>query len=651
MASLSILCRVCHDALYTGRCSLEKPQDVYVYQSHHPTLDSFRSAVTQKCLVCRIVYDNVNHQEQNLLTEARIETASTMYRIRSKGDLQDLQVVVIFLGRRTRVETKFQLLPTSDPTSIRFFPHLQLDADTSSSTTLDLALHWYQSCCSSHPLCSRQSQRCPGWLPRRLLDIGSQGETCWRLVVASQDGIAPAPYATLSYRWGIPDRSLRLLRSTLDDFRGGQQRISDLPRTFQDAIVVAWRLSIRYLWIDALCIVQDVHEDKAREIPQMRSIYSNAACNLAASASSDPYGGLFRARDTTAVAPGLVAAPSGALRDETHHVVDMSYRDRQILDGPLHKRGWVFQERFLSTRVLYFGQSQIFWECLSELKCEGFPHGMPQSFRSAKNLESLWEMGDARRPSSPQNGPANDLPEDQAMSTPALRLWNSLVREYSNCALTLPDDRLSAFSGVAELFREITGDQYLAGLWRSNLLHLLDWWVDQPRSRSSEKYRAPSWSWASVDGPIRPRFAVAQSAFLVSVSAVETPPDSSTTPGNVCLRLVGSLSLLTQHKQPMHCALRPDALGITLGVPGPFYFLSLQTIRYEALPRSLGQCATEVSCLLLEPVLCTVPVVYRRVGHCTVADADDISRLGLQVDESGLASSQGGPDSMEIAII
>lgn len=139
---------------------------------------------------------------------------------------------------------------------------------------------------------------------------------------------------------------------------------------------------------------------------------------------------------------------------------------------------------------------------------------------------------------------------------------------------------------------------------------------------------------------------------------METSPDSSIAighpvcaAGNVCLRLVGSLTLSTQQKHPIHCALHPDALGITLGVPGPFYFLSLQTSRYEALPRSPGQYTTEVSCLLLEPVLCTVPVVYRRVGHCTVADADDISRLGLQVDESGLASSQGGPDSIEIAII
>lgn len=554
----------------------------------------------------------------------------------------------------------------TDPEGDRFFPRLQLGADMSSSATLDLAFHWYQSCCSGHSICSRQAQPCPSWLPSRLLDIGSQGETCWRLVVVSQDRIALAPYATLSYRWGL-DAGVKLLRSTLDDFRQGQQRISDLPKTFQDAIVVARRLCIRYLWIDALCIVQDASEDKAREIPKMGSIYRNATCSLAASASEDPHGGLFRARDTTTVAPGLIQAPAGAIRNETHHVVDTSYRDRQILSGPLHRRGWVFQERFLSTRVIYFGQSQMFWECLAALKCEGFPQGMPSQFQSAKSMEPLWEMRDASKHSKsllPQS--SCGLPwKDQAMSTPALRLWNHLVRAYSKCALTFPGDRLPAFAGIAELFREATGDQYLAGLWRANLLPLLDWWVDQPRARASAaEYRAPSWSWASLDGPVRPRFAVAQSAFLVSISAVvlEKPQGIAAVdhPGygtdHVCLHLVGSLTLSTKHPQLMHCALHPDILGITLGVPGSFAFMPLQTSYHEPFPGSLGQHdsiahATEVSCLLLEPVICTDPVVYRRVGHCVVADPEDILRLGLQVDESGLASVQSKANNINIIII
>ncbi|KAJ3562781.1 hypothetical protein NPX13_g8437 [Xylaria arbuscula] len=278
-------------------------------------------------------------------------------------------------------------------------------------------------------------------------------------------------------------------------------------------------------------------------------------------------------------------------------------------------------------------------------------------FRSTKNLEPLWEMDGARQASSSslslssQDDPLNSLPGDQSMSVPALRLWNNLVREYSNCALTFANDKLLAFSGIADLFRQITGDQYIAGLWRSNLLHLLDWWVDQPRCRASEDYRAPSWSWASVGGPIRPRFAVAQSAFLVSILAVETPPNGSIGLSNVRLRLMGSLSLSAQHKQLMHCALYPDTQEIILNELKPLYFLCLQTFRYDVLLHSPWQSAIEVSCLLLEPVLCAVPVVYRRVGYCSVADADDISKLGLQIDESGLASTSRVQDRREIVII
>lgn len=456
----------------------------------------------------------------------------------------------------------------------------------------------------------------------------------------SQDRPAPALYATLSYRWGT-NQSLKLLRSTFDDFSLGQQQIQHLPQTFQDAINITRRLSIRYLWIDALCIVQDASEDKEYEITQMRKIYINAACNLAASASDDPHGGLFRTRDTTVIAPGLIAAPSGAIRDQTHHIVDMSYRDRQISSGPLHRRGWVFQERFLSTRVIYFGQWQMFWECLSELKCEGFPRGMPQS-RSTKSLKPLWEM--TRVSQSSSNSPPSD---DKAMSTPALRLWNNLVREYSNCTLTFPGDRLPAFAGIADLFREATGDEYIAGLWRSNLLHLLDWWVDQPRARATAEYRAPSWSWASLDGPIRPRFEVAHFEFLVSICAVTLERHD-----RLCLRLTGSLTSLTNPGLSIHCTLHPDALGLTLGSPQSTFLLPLQTTYHEPIPGSSGlwNNATEVSCLHLEPVLCTEPVVYRRVGHCVVTDAQDIAQLGLRVDNDGLARARR-TNRIEIIII
>ncbi|KAI0410181.1 hypothetical protein F4802DRAFT_593049 [Xylaria palmicola] len=140
-----------------------------------------------------------------------------------------------------------------------------------------------------------RSQTSIDFSPR--LQLGPDTSSPIALDLVALDSIAP------TYRWGPPGRALRRLRSTLNDFCGGRQQISDLLRTFQYAITV------------------DAPEDEAREIPQMRPIYSNAACNLAASASNNPHGGLFRARDASAVGPGPVAAPSGSLRDEAHHVV------------------------------------------------------------------------------------------------------------------------------------------------------------------------------------------------------------------------------------------------------------------------------------------------------------------------------------------
>ena len=73
---------------------------------------------------------------------------------------------------------------------------------------------------------------------------------------------------------------------------------------------------------------------------------------------------------------------------------------------------------------------------------------------------------------------------------------------------------------IAKLFKEVTNDVYLAGMWTSSLLEQLDWWVDQPCLGISMEYRAPSWSLGSLDGPIRPHHQAARTQFLVSITAV-----------------------------------------------------------------------------------------------------------------------------------
>jgi len=96
-------------------------------------------------------------------------------------------------------------------------------------------------------------------------------------------------------------------------------------------------------------------------------------------------------------------------------------------------------------------------------------------------------------------------------------MWQSIVTEYSTRLLTEASDKLPALAGIAQKFHELTGDQYLAGIWKESLLDHLLWRHESIEghgpifrhfNRSETfgkpaKYRAPSWSWAAINGPVR----------------------------------------------------------------------------------------------------------------------------------------------------
>ncbi|KAF2677449.1 hypothetical protein K458DRAFT_466245 [Lentithecium fluviatile CBS 122367] len=85
-----------------------------------------------------------------------------------------------------------------------------------------------------------------------------------------------------------------------------------------------------------------------------------------------------------------------------------------------------------------------------------------------------------------------------------MRIWPTVVYMYSHLQLTKSQDKLPACAELAKLVASPDG-QYLAGLWKSTLLEDLYWIVQNSFSgdlRPRPTWRAPSWSWASVDGPI-----------------------------------------------------------------------------------------------------------------------------------------------------
>lgn len=92
--------------------------------------------------------------------------------------------------------------------------------------------------------------------------------------------------------------------------------------------------------------------------------------------------------------------------------------------------------------------------------------------------------------------------------------WDLILQQYTACHLTKGKDKFVALSAVVREFESILGDEYLAGLWEGNLVNGLLWCVgiagmpDRPNSkgdlavRPAGGYRAPSWSWASIDGRV-----------------------------------------------------------------------------------------------------------------------------------------------------
>ncbi len=361
----------------------------------------------------------------------------------------------------------------------KYFSFTTLAPSTSSSSTLGLAYGWYMSCRAMHKSC-RQLVRELKWYPTRLVDVGLPGDHTWKLHICADETMKSPNYMTLSYRW--PETApWKLTQAKLDHFRKGES-FQMLPQLFRDAVTVAHRFSVRYLWIDSLCIIQDSHEDWERESSAMRDVYTNSSCNISATASLDPSDGLFRTRQDNFV-PGQVVLNSDSIQ-KTHYIFNSRLWHHHVTDTALNRRGWVFQERLLAPRVLYFGKHQLLWECFTDQKCEAFPDGLPFE-RSIKSISPM--VGERLRKKS-------------ILSRRAVRYWKYIVTQYSRCALTRPEDKLVALSGLARLFHEFTGDEYVCGLWKSRLLEFLLWESLYPMTQPTSDYIAPSWSWACGNG-------------------------------------------------------------------------------------------------------------------------------------------------------
>ncbi|KAK4106654.1 HET-domain-containing protein, partial [Parathielavia hyrcaniae] len=336
------------------------------------------------------------------------------------------------------------------------------------------AKSWIEDCRCSH------TETCPlntnVALPSRLIDVGDATiAPDVRLRVTEQGDTGE--YAALSYCWGGPQP----VKATLGDLDSMKQRIAlaDLPRTLQDAVRLTRGIGQRYLWVDALCIIQDSDEDKKREIQRMDMIYKNAVVTIsAAAASAVSEGFLGRPPEPLPTLEWQLDVPDAG----THTLFISTLLDMYWPDDPLDRRGWVLQESYLSPRLLILSKQEPIWHCRAA------------KFTTAKG--SYLEYSGFRK-RFPIRWPSD-------LEKPGHLLWAELVQHFTQRLLTIKEDRLNAVAGIAADLQRLWADEYLYGLWKHCFVQLLAWLTVPPASLSSggRSSRAPTWSWASLDSPI-----------------------------------------------------------------------------------------------------------------------------------------------------
>jgi len=343
------------------------------------------------------------------------------------------------------------------------------------------------------------------------------------------------PYMTLSHCWGT---AIFLKPTTTNiEYLKKVFRIRELPKTFQETIMDSREFGVRYLWIDALCIVQDSAEDWHHAAAKMMKVCQNSHCNIATTGASDSEQGCFFQRDPFLKFPVLFKSHWRNARNLSYHFVSTRFWAYQVDKAPLNARGWVLQERLLSPRVLHYGKEQLFWECRRLDACETYPEAFPRGMRSLSEQLKKYDL-DSKISSA----------VDPGQIDPVESHWGNIVEVYTSCDLTKAEDKLIAISGLARRAQSVSNDEYLAGLWKSSLLSQLLWSVketeltDRPTTRPGF-YRAPSWSWASLEAPIEPHYSSSEEAMITIVASkvdlATTDPTGQVT--NSVLWLVGSV--------------------------------------------------------------------------------------------------------------
>ncbi|KAF7976709.1 hypothetical protein HWV62_5875 [Athelia sp. TMB] len=311
-------------------------------------------------------------------------------------------------------------------------------------------------------------------------------------------------YIALSYIWGgeVP-KPIQTVKENVDTRR--QKGAFDLqnqrgvPVAYSSAVEVTRQLGLSHLWIDSICMIQDDDDDRERHFKRFEEgvgqIYQNARLTICSTGINAAFNLL--ARRTVADALEWVEIPldgkqaviSSRVRHLFHHMA--AGGDPRYAAG-WDTRGWTFQEWLLSPRLAYFTDSQVFFEC-GDLYEERGDTSLSLDQNTRYRLRS-------------------DVDRDELV-----KLWNTIVTEYSKRGLGWWSDRLNAIRSVGmqlvmrikqkterdiQFHSGLLGERLHVGLLWQTILHKDSTPITQAEWRKGSEVVPPSWSWALWKGGI-----------------------------------------------------------------------------------------------------------------------------------------------------
>ncbi|KAL3295496.1 tol protein, partial [Colletotrichum asianum] len=341
----------------------------------------------------------------------------------------------------------------------------------------------------------------------RLIDVTQRA-----VVRLSNVDITSLHYVALSYVW---ENDIDAQEQAVFEYSWSADGI--VSKTIEDVIDLTKLLGLQYIWVDALCIVQDDIPDKSHHLAFMDQVYRYAEVTVIAASGKDANAGLPGLHEPRRIQQRVFkiieATPdTNELCLITAPDIRPAWKYNYLEGSEWSSRGWTLQEKVMSRRTLIFTDTEVYWSC-----------------RGAKWQEGMYAETNLTKPTFFASGAGSGFLGAEVADVRNSSPWDDLqfqMADFSSRNSSVDGDAYSAFSGILQEFSDLTGERFLWAIPASRFEIGLCWhrqWKwgiisgthltrrtglsTLPSTTLNCNVSFPSWSWLGWKGHIQMCFS------------------------------------------------------------------------------------------------------------------------------------------------